>query len=170
MKARPSNGHIFHARSCVSFRGHGDSILLYEKLSHVSHVRFRGNTFPSPSRNVWRHRRHSKSDISHEPSDIFSTQVKMYHRYYVRVFSWACMALRAWNPSPRGLDTLNPQSTCRGSPPGPNLRAESPRVPCVPQSREHKKRPEAGREKMPKGQKNTFIHSNTRFPFEMCAT
>ena len=34
------------------------------------------------------------------------------------------------------------------------------RAPCVPRSREHEKRPAAGRERNADVQKNTFIHSN----------
>ena len=52
---------------------------------------------------------------------FFFTQVKMYHRYYVRGFAWAWMALRVRNPSLRGLATLNLQSTCHGPRPGPKL-------------------------------------------------
>ena len=52
---------------------------------------------------------------------FFLTQVKMYHRYCVRGFAWTWMALRARNPSPRGLAILNPQSTCHGPRPGPKL-------------------------------------------------
>ena len=45
----------------------------------------------------------------------------MYHRNYVRGFTWAWMALRARNSSPSGLATLNPHSTCHGPWPGPKL-------------------------------------------------
>ena len=37
---------------------------------------------------------------------------------YVRGFACTWMALRARNPSPSGLATLNPQSTCHGPRPG----------------------------------------------------
>ena len=40
---------------------------------------------------------------------------------YVRGFACTWMALRARNPSPSGLATLNPQSTCHGPRPGPKL-------------------------------------------------
>ena len=40
---------------------------------------------------------------------------------HVRGFVWAWMALRAGNHAPWGLATLNPQSTCHGPRPGPNL-------------------------------------------------
>ena len=71
-------------------------------------------TCASPSI-AWRHWRHSRSQISHEPSDILLT----YN-------TWVCMgldvALRARNHSPWGLATLNSQSACHGSAKGRNLR------------------------------------------------
>ena len=63
------------------------------------------------------------------------------------------MALRARNPSLSGRATLNPQSTCHGSRPDPNLRVGSGRPPCVPRSREHEERTAAGREKNAEGPK-----------------
>ena len=44
----------------------------------------------------------------------YLTQVKPYHKYNVGRFAWAWMTLRGRNPSPTGLATLNPQSTCHG--------------------------------------------------------
>ena len=44
-----------------------------------------------------------------------------HRRYYVRGFAWAWTVLRARNPSPRGLATLTPQSTCHGPRSGPKL-------------------------------------------------
>ena len=63
------------------------------------------------------------------------------------------MSLRVRNPSPRGLPTLNPQSTCREPRPGPKLmrgvRAGSLRA-TEPRARE---KPAAGREKNADGPK-----------------
>ena len=78
---------------------------------------------------------------------FFLIQVKMYHRYHVRGFAWTWMALRARNPSPSGLATLNPQNTCHGPRPEPKVRAGSGRAPYVPRSRGHEERSAAGREK-----------------------
>ena len=54
---------------------------------------------------------HSRSQIWNETSFF----------YPVRGFAKAWMALRARNPSPSGLVTLNPQSTWHGPRPGPKL-------------------------------------------------
>ena len=63
--------------------------------------------------------------------DIDDVQDPIYHMrrrtlfnllmYYVRGCACTWMALRAQNPSPSGLITLNPQSTCYGPRPGPKL-------------------------------------------------
>ena len=101
----------------------------------------------------------------------FQLSVKMYHRYYVRGFVWARMALRARNPSPWGLATLTPQSTCHGPRPRPKLargvRAGSLRA-TEPRAREKSR----GRKRKNglSAKKHTFIHSNTRFPFGMRVT
>ena len=42
------------------------------------------------------------------------------------------------------------------------------RVPCVPRSREHEKRPAAGREKNADEQKKTHVYIVTGFPFGVC--
>ena len=59
--------------------------------------------------------------------------------YPVRGFAGTCMTLLTRNASPRGLATLNPQSTCHGPRPGPKLargvRAGSLRA-TVPRARE----------------------------------
>ena len=60
-------------------------------------------------------------DIACAVGHFFNPRVKIYHRYYLRGFAWAWMALRARNPSPKRLATLNPQSTCHGPRSGPNL-------------------------------------------------
>ena len=102
--------------------------------------------------------------------EIILTQVKMYHRYYVRGFAWAWMALRVRNPSPGGIATLNPQSTCHGPRPGPklacgvragSLRATEPRARGKTRGRKRKKCRTA---------KKTHLYICTRFPFGMCAT
>ena len=73
----------------------------------------------------------------------------MYRRYHVRGFARAWMALRTRNPSPSGLATLNPQSTCRGPRSGPklacgvragSLRATEPRPRGKTPVRKRKKR------------------------------
>ena len=72
---------------------------------------------------------------------------------------------------PRGdLPLWTPRARATDLGQGPNLRAGSGRAPCVPRSREHEKRPATGREQMPKCQKNTFIHSNTRFSPPACVS
>ena len=67
--------------------------------------------------------------------------------YYVRGFVCTWMALRARNPSPSGLATLNPQSTCHGTRPGSklaygvrvgSLRATEPRARGKPRGRKRK--------------------------------
>ena len=74
------------------------------------------------------------------------------------------MALRARNHSPRGLATLDPQSTCHGPRPEPKLargaRAGSLRA-TEPRARETT----CGRKskKCRRAKKNTFIHSNICF-------
>ena len=100
--------------------------------------------------------------VSHEPSDILLT------------CTWVCMGLDGSTCS----ESL-PEGTCYFEPPGhvsrTSVRAQtyavgSGRTPCVPRSREHEKDPRPEEKKMSKCQKNTFICSNTRFAFGMCAT
>ena len=120
-------------------------------------------TFPSPS-NVWRHWRHSRSQISHEPSDILLTctwTVGHSCNLYVGLDGpgWPYVLgitprgdVRLWTPRVRAMD-LSQGQTCA---------PVSGRAPCVPRSREHEKRPAAGREKnvqVPK--KHVYTMSNS---------
>ena len=124
VKAQPSSGHIFHARTCVR-RGHPS-----EAMEIVSYWTKSGHMFRKLGvGDIPLHHQVMSGDID----DIqehryrisrrtwFQLSVKMYHRYYVRGFVWARMALRARNPSPWGLATLTPQSTCHGPRPRPKL-------------------------------------------------
>ena len=109
-------------------------------------------TFPSPG-DVWRHWRHSRSQISHEPSDIiFNLYVS--RRTLFLSCTWVCMGLDGSTCS-----ELFPVGTCHFEPPEQPCAVMSGRAPCVPLSREHEERPATGREKMSKCQKNTFVHS-----------
>ena len=105
--------------------------------------------FPSPS-NVWRHWRHSRSQISREPSDILLT------------CTLVCMGLHSSNCS----ESLA-VGTCHCEPPEhvPRTLARaqtcavvSGRAPYVPRSREHEKRPAAGREKKCRCAKKTHVY------------
>ena len=78
--------------------------------------------------------------------------------------TWVCMGL----DDPTCSECL-PVWTCDHEPPEhvPRMSARAHtctlvfrRASCVPRTREHEKRPAAGREKMPMSQKNTFIHNN----------
>ena len=78
------------------------------------------------------------------------------------------MALRARNPSPRGLATLNPQSTCHGPRPAPKLacgvragsmRATEPRARGKTRGRKGKKCQRV---------KKTHLYICTRFPSGTC--
>ena len=111
---------------------------------------------------VGRHWWHSRSQISHELSDILLT------------CTWVCMGLDGSTCS----ESL-PVRTCRFEPPvhvpRTSARAQTcavmfRRAPCVPRSEEHKARPADGRAKMPKCQKNTFTHRNAGFLLGMCFT
>ena len=76
------------------------------------------------------------------------------------------MSLRAQNHSPRVPATLNPQSTCHGPRPGPRRASWCPGgLPICRGAESRRKDPRPKVKKMPKSQKNTFIHSNTRLPF-----
>ena len=102
--------------------------------------------FPSPG-NVWRHW-HSRSKISHEPSNIFLP------------CTWVCMGLDGSTCSeclPMVTCYFETQSTCHSA------RAHTcavvlERVPCVRRSREHEKRPAAGREEKCRCAKKTHLY------------
>ena len=114
----------------LSFRGDGVCILLYYKWSHVSKVGvgeipFHHQAMSDDIDDIQDSRHHMSRGILSKP---------------VRGFAWACVALRARNASPWLLAILI------------LARAHScavvfRRAPCVPRSREHEKRPEAGRKK-----------------------
>ena len=118
-------------------------ILLYEKWSHVWHIGVGENLF---------HHQVLPDDID----DIQDPEYHIRRRTFfwpVRRFAEAWMTLRARNPFPSGLATLNPQSTCTDLGQGPNLCAGSGPAPYVPRSREYEERPAAGREKNAEGPK-----------------
>ena len=126
VKAQPSCGHIFHTRSCVrrDYPSEAMEIVSYcTKSGRVSRklgieeIPFHNQVTSGDIDDIQDHRcRMSRRTF-------FYPQIKIYHRtrYYARRFAWAWMAVCAWSPSPRGLATLNPQSTCHGPRPGPKL-------------------------------------------------
>ena len=149
MKAQPSSGHIFHARSCV--RRDCPS----EAMEIVSYCTKRGRMSGKLGiGEIPFHHQAMSGDI-----DIQDHRYRMSRRtffillmHYVRGFACTWMALRARNPSPSGLATLNPQSTCHGPRPGPklaygvragSLHATEPRARGKTRGRKRKKRPTA---------------------------
>ena len=126
MKAQPSSGLIFNARSCLrrDYPSEAMEIVSYcTKSGRVSRklgieeIPFHNQVTSGDIDDIQDHRcRMSRRTF-------FYPQIKIYHRtrYYARRFAWAWMAVCAWSPSPRGLATLNPQSTCHGPRPGPKL-------------------------------------------------
>ena len=112
----------------------------------------RRKLFHHPVSNVWRHWWHSRSQISHELSDILLPR------------TWVCRGL----DDPTCSECL-PAGMCNFEPPEhvPWMTARARtcalvfrRAPCVPRSREHEKRPTVGRDKTGDVPKNTFTHSN----------
>ena len=83
------------------------------RSGRMSGIFVSGKNFPITKISIfWRLWWHSKPPISRETSDIVLT------------CTWVCkawVALRAGNPSPSGLATLNRQSTCHGPRPGAKL-------------------------------------------------
>ena len=133
----------------TSFQGHGD-LSYYIKSGRMSGMLVPGKNFSITKYNVWRHWWHSRSQISHEPSDIFLP------------CTWVCMGLDGSTCS----ESL-PLGTCDFGPPEhvPRTSARAHtcavvfrRAPCVPRSREHEKRPAAGREKNAKVPKKTHLY------------
>ena len=144
VKIQQSSGHISYLprklvrEKRLSFRGHGDFYLIVLKAVACLASWCRENTFPSPS-NVWWHRRHSRSQRSHGPSDIFYN------------CTWVCMGLDGSTRS-----ECLPVVTCDFEPPEHVPRTSARvhtgavvfgRAPSVPRSREHEKRPAGGGEK-----------------------
>ena len=112
----------------------------------------RGKPFPSPCKyGLTTLMTFKIPDITIKPPDILLT------------CTWVCRGLdgsTCSESSPRGvrLSTARARATDLGQ--GPNLRTGSGRAPCVPRSREHEKRPAAGRDKNAKGPKEqyTYMH------------
>ena len=111
--------------------------------------------------------------MSDDIDDIQDPRYHMSRRTFFLTCTWVCFGMVGSTCS-----ECLPVVTCDFEPPEhvPRISARAHicavvlgRAPCVLWSREHQKRPAAGREKMPMC-KNTFIHSNTRFPFGMCVT
>ena len=142
-----------HPSSCCTKRGRMSGMLVLGK---------NGTRFPSPS-----------YVMSDDIDDIQDPRYYMRRRTFfslVRGFECTWMALRAQNPSPSGLATSNPQSTCHGPLHGPklacgvragSLRATEPRARGKTRGRKRKKCRTA---------KKTHLYICTRFPFGMCAT
>ena len=112
----------------------------------------------------------TKYEMSDDIDDIQDPRYHMRRRtffnlltmYYVRVSLHGPGWLYVLGMPPRAdvpLSTPRARATDLGR--GPNLCMGSGRALCVPRSREHEERPVVGREKMPKGKKNTFIYIYT---------
>ena len=104
--------------------------------------------------------------------EIILTQVKMYHRYYVRGFARAWMALHAclesllertcdFEPLEHVSRTSATAQTCVRGPGG---------LPSCDGAESTRNDPRAEENKMLKGQKNAHIYTCVRFPFGMCVT
>ena len=121
--------------------------LIVQKWSHVWHVGVGRKNFHQVS-NVWWHWWQSRSQISHEPSDIILT------------CKWVCKVLNG-----PACSECFPVGACDFEPPQhvPRTSARAHicalvfrRAPCVPRSREHEKRPAAGREKNVNAKKHIY--------------
>ena len=97
---------------------------------------------------IWRHWWRSRSQVSHEPSDILLT------------CSWVCRGLDGSTCSeslPEGTCHFEPQSTCRGPRPGPKL-ACGVRAGSLRATEQRAREKTHGRNrKNAEVQKNTFI-------------
>ena len=112
-----------------------------------SHVGVWERLFHHQVCNACRHWWHSRSQMSHETSDIFFNLLKMYYEY-VRVGLHGPGWLYALGMPPRADVTRStPRIRATDLGRGPNLRMGSGRAPCPPRSREHEERPAVGREK-----------------------
>ena len=136
-KAQPSSGHMCEKRP------HPSSY--FTKSGRMSGMLVSGKNFSITKYNVWRHWWHSRSQISHQPSDILLT----------------CTCICRGLDGPTCSECL-PVGTCDFEPPEhvPRMSARAHtcalvfrRAPFVPRSPEHEKRPAAAKEKNADGPK-----------------
>ena len=161
VKAQPSSGHIFYARSCVRREYPSEAVEIVSFCTKSGRMSRKLGIGEIPFH-------HQVMSINSGIDDIQDPRYRVSRRtffnlllYYVRGSPSTWMALRARNLSPSGHATLNPSARAADLGQGLHLHPVSEGSPCVPRSREHAKRPAAGREKkMPKCQKSAFTHSN----------
>ena len=148
-KAQPSSGHMREKRPIISFRGHED-LSYCIKSGRMSGMLVSGKNFSI-----------TKYVMSDGINDIQSPRYHMKRRtFFWPVCGFACtwMTLRARNPSPSGLDNLNPPEhmqrtsaraqTCVRGPGG---------IPAYHGAESARKNPRPEEKRMPMGQK-TFIY------------
>ena len=148
MKAQPSSGHIFYARSCVRRAYPSDAMEIVSYCTKSGHMSRKLGIGKKPF-----HHQVMSGDIDH----IQDPRYRMSRRtsfnlllYYVRGFAYTWMALRARNPSPKGTCHLEPPEHVppAGHRPGPtlapsvrggSLRATEPRAREKTRGRKRKK-------------------------------
>ena len=144
-KAQPSSGHMREKIPIMSFRGHED-LSYCTKSDRMSGMLVSGKKNSITVSIVWRHWWHPIPNIAWDVGHSFNLYVGLQRPGWLYVLRIPPRAdVRLWTPISHATDLG----------PGPNLRAGSGRAPCVPRSLEE--RPAAGREKIPKGHKKTFI-------------
>ena len=146
VKAQPSSGSIFHARSCVRKDSPSDSMEIMSDCTKRGHTLARWRRGKTDKPFLHHVMSDNNSDVqnptylvSHEPPNTFGTGI------------WVCMGLDCSTCS-----ECLPVDTCDFEPPEHvprnSARAQTRAVVfgwalCVPWSREKEKRPAAGREK-----------------------
>ena len=135
-----------------NFARGGRELIGYKKNGCMSDMVVSGKTFSSPYV--------MSDDVDDIQDPRYDKRRRTFFNLLINVlytcgFAWAWMALRARNASPSGC---NPQNTCHGPRPGPKLaywvRASSL---CATEPRARGET-RGRKEKMPIGEKNTFIY------------
>ena len=135
----------------IDFEKEGHKLFEYSLNGRTSGVVvMSGKFFHHQVCNVWRHWWHSITQIS-PVNNVVCTWVCMRGPGWLYVLG---MPPQVYVP----LSATGARATDLSR--GPNLRMRSGRAPCVPRSREHEKRPAAGREKNADGPKNCLLYTS----------